>query len=59
MSQNNENGDQSSQDQVCEVLLLYCVGLLLAVEELQNAVVGCAFCPVTYHMPEGEFKHKI
>lgn len=57
MIQNNENGDQRSQDQVCG--FFYCMGLLLAVEELQNAVVGCAFCPVTNHMPKGESKHKI
>lgn len=34
------------------------MGLLLALEELQNAVVRCAFCPVTNHVPEEEPKHK-
>lgn len=60
MTQNNENGDQSSQGQVYDLRgFFYCMGLLLAVEELQNAVAECAFCPVTNHMPEGESKHKI
>lgn len=37
---------------------VYSMCLLLALEELQNAVVGCAFCLVANHMPRGEPKHK-